>query len=120
MIEMLDVDELDHQLKELQGVVYDINFKNGWFDTSRTVLEDLMLIVTEVAEAAEEYREGNIKIGTTFDEKGKPLGFASEIADILIRLLDLCERHEIDLVKETIQKLDYNRTRGHRHGGKLA
>lgn len=50
---------------------------------------------------------------------GKPVGLPSEAADVLIRLLDTCQRHGIDLQAETVQKLEYNATRGHRHGGKV-
>jgi NTP pyrophosphatase (non-canonical NTP hydrolase) len=49
----------------------------------------------------------------------KPEGFGSECADVLIRLLDTCERRGVDLDWEIERKLAYNRTRGHRHGGKL-
>lgn len=48
----------------------------------------------------------------------KPEGFGSEAADVLIRLLDTCERRGVDLDWEIERKLAYNRTRGHRHGGK--
>ncbi len=49
---------------------------------------------------------------------GKPEGIGSEAADQLIRLLDHCKRHGIDLGREYIEKLAYNRTRGYKHGGK--
>jgi hypothetical protein len=48
----------------------------------------------------------------------KPVGVASEAADELVRLLDFAHRHNFNLGHEFAQKLAYNRTRGHRHGGK--
>lgn len=48
----------------------------------------------------------------------KPEGIGSEAADILIRLLDTCERWKIDLDHEFERKIAFNATRGHRHGGK--
>jgi phosphoribosyl-ATP pyrophosphohydrolase len=48
----------------------------------------------------------------------KPEGFGSEAADLLIRLLDTCERRGVDLDWEYARKISYNRTRGHRHGEK--
>jgi NTP pyrophosphatase (non-canonical NTP hydrolase) len=53
------------------------------------------------------------------DGLGKPEGVGSEFADILIRLLDEAERQGIDLDFEYARKVAFNRTRGHRHGGKL-
>lgn len=52
------------------------------------------------------------------DGVSKPEGVGSEMADIFIRLMDEVERTDIDLEWEVTRKLAYNRTRGHRHGGK--
>lgn len=52
------------------------------------------------------------------DGVSKPEGVGSEAADILIRLLDFVDRYDIDLLWEVERKLAFNRTRGHRHGGK--
>jgi hypothetical protein len=37
---------------------------------------------------------------------------------VLVRLLDTCARYDINLGREFTRKLEYNATRGHRHGGK--
>lgn len=76
----------------------------------------LMLIVTELAEALEDHRRG--AIATTFDENGKPHGFAQELADVAIRLGDLAEILDINLEAEIVMKLKYNKTRPIMHGGK--
>lgn len=44
---------------------------------------------------------------------------AEELADVLIRLLDTAKRHDIDLDLEVAKKLEKNRARGYRHGGKV-
>lgn len=41
-----------------------------------------------------------------------------EAADILIRLLDLCEKRGIDLARVTLAKMSYNDSRPYMHGGK--
>jgi NTP pyrophosphatase (non-canonical NTP hydrolase) len=48
----------------------------------------------------------------------KPEGAGSEAADVLIRLLDECDRQGIDLAFEYRRKIAFNRTRGHKHGGR--
>lgn len=126
--------EYQNLLEKLQKIVYEINAANGWFDANRSFGDDIALLHSEVSEAFEAYRDDKLErfYRTTkdgpkfyiddsldFNYMGyKPEGVASEAADQLVRLLDFCERHEIDLFAETISKLAYNRSRGYRHGNK--
>lgn len=48
----------------------------------------------------------------------KPEGIPSELADVVIRVFDLCGAYNIDLEAAIEEKLKYNRTRAIRHGGK--
>lgn len=107
-------------LPALQAEIHEINVANGWFDDDRSTVEGHMLIVSEVAEATEAYRRWKLEDQTPFqrDEPTKPEGVGSEYADILIRLLDQCERDDIDLDFEVERKLAFNRTRGYRHGNR--
>jgi NTP pyrophosphatase (non-canonical NTP hydrolase) len=91
---------------------------------------------SELSEALEEYRSGrekryyedhdgdetvylSVPFGASYPQGKKPIGVPSEMADVLIRLLDVCERYDINLYREFRAKLEYNKTRGHRHGGKV-
>jgi len=91
----------------------------GWYDEGKVKsdLESLMMVVTEVAEAVEELRKDELVIEKP-NEKGKPEGFGVELADTIIRLLDICAYKEIHIESIILRKLEYNLTRGHRHGGK--
>lgn len=82
--------------------------------TPAEILSKLMLTVTEVAEAAEDVREG--KMETTLDERGKPVGLGSELADIVIRVMDLAGGLGIDLESEMLRKASYNEGRERLHG----
>lgn len=103
------------------------------------VMSKLMLITTEVAEAAEIFRNAKLfpKLDACYeagDEKGtyfldyvdreqspaKPEGFGSELADIVIRVFDLAEDLGIDLAAEIKRKMHFNESRAYRHGGKVA
>jgi hypothetical protein len=94
--------------------------------TDATPGEDLMLIVTEAAEAMEELRRGKAP-GEVFykdepdrsqDTVMKPCGVPSEIADIMIRCLHFCGKHEIPIGRVLVEKMIYNDNRPHKHGNK--
>lgn len=112
---------------------------------TRYIIEKLWLVGSELTEAGEELREGHgihetyfedLKIpesliwevgpekarelieGDWADRLRKPEGFPSEVADAIIRLLHLVAETGIDIEAAIEQKLAYNATRGHRHGGK--
>ena len=82
------------------------------------VLALLTLIHSEVSEAAEDVRIGSMLTYTA--QNGKPKGFPSELADVVIRCMDLASAMGIDLTDEIVRKHDFNTTREERHGGKLA
>jgi hypothetical protein len=66
--------------------------------------EKLMLIVTEVAEAQEALRDGDLE------------NEAEEIADVLIRLLDYAAWRGISLDREVAEKMERNLGRPYLHG----
>lgn len=70
----------------------------------------------EISEALECLRDGEME--TWYGPTGKPEGFGIELADAVIRIMDLCEALDIDLEECMSIKHEYNKTRTHRHGGK--
>lgn len=78
--------------------------------------QKLMLIVGEVAEAHEELRSNKNPKHVYYRDDGKPEGFEFELADVLIRTLDLAGALGIDIGARVAEKLAFNRTRPNKHG----
>lgn len=128
-------------LKLMQAEVDAFCYAKGW-RKDITFGEEIALLHSELSEALEAFRVMGIEERLEFRagpgegfsrllpddlnaqrwmEQGmipKPLGVASELADTLVRLLDTCARHDIDLFGEFRKKMNYNWTRAYRHGGR--
>lgn len=107
---------------KINDVVQEIgkyNDENGWHENWH-LPEKLMMTVTELAEAQEELRKEGHFTDQEYYNPGslKPEGFAVEIADAVIRLMDICYVEGIDLEYMLLIKNKYNKTRGYRHGGR--
>lgn len=79
----------------------------------------LMLIAGEVTEAHEEIRAGREVNETYYVGSTKPEGVPSELADIIIRVMDFAGEYGIDLGRAVREKLVYNATRARMHGKKF-
>lgn len=124
-------------LRTMQRAAHDNAVAHGFVSDDgdeHVIPRSLMLIVTEVAEAMEAYRDYGFNVDderTIMDvvEKAqndgatadcKPEGMASELADVIIRVGDLAEHLGIDLDRAVTLKMAYNASRPYRHGGKRA
>jgi NTP pyrophosphatase (non-canonical NTP hydrolase) len=121
-------------LNQSANIIYQNNKEKGFWDKERNVGEMLMLIVSELGEAMEAHRKG--KFSESFDrfnwfndwdkkEKSSDRfnfsaymkdSFEDEIADTIIRLLDLSAGLGIDIEKHINFKIMYNKTRDKLHG----
>lgn len=110
-------------IKQAAWAIHSNAVEKGWYDGVEDVndptfvLSRLALIHTEVSEACEDVRTGAMT--TELRDDGKPVGFPSELADIVIRVFDVAESMGIDIESEIVAKHSFNRTRPYKHG-KLA
>lgn len=105
----------------------------------RNVGELIALLHSEVTEAFEAHRNNEPALWYEYDSPvgktdptsefaqqavvageilGKPQGIASELADVIIRILDMAQELDIPLITAVIDKHRYNQTRPYRHGNK--
>lgn len=112
-------------INELARKIHKSAVKHGFYDKNREVGTLLMLCVSELAEALEADRnmrfaylvdsidEENFK--EAFEECVKD-SFEDELADAVIRILDLCAYLNIDIDNHILMKMKYNEMRENKHG----
>lgn len=117
-------------LNEMRDEAYATSKSKGWYEQGRRDIPTLLcLIHSEVSEALEAWRETGDegiademkRIEIRFKSElynVKPEGVAAELADVVIRIGDLCGAYGIDLDAAVRAKMAFNKLRPHRHGGK--
>lgn len=120
------------KITDLVKQAYENAKDKGWHETERSPLEYHALIHSEVSEATEAARIGSDPLyfpnapthGVIREGVGeyilvvKPEGELVELADVVIRIADYCGSRGWDLERAIKLKMEYNKTRPHRHGGK--
>lgn len=100
-------------------VCWEISENAGWHETPRSTLERAMLVVTECAELSEAARNGTLQDPS--DHIPEHTQAAEEWADMLVRAFDHSREDGVtpsQLADAFIAKVEFNRSRPYRHGGK--
>lgn len=123
-------------IKQLSREIHQNAVNKGFWEENYNTAEKLMLIVSEISEALEADRKsyyadlGNsdlqvIEADMLNDEDYKALferkvknTFEDELADALIRILDLAHKKGINLEWHIRAKMRYNSLRPYKHGKK--
>lgn len=106
-------------LSDKQERVKANNVAHGWYDEERSFSDDIALLHTEISEAFDAYRSHKFNDATAVFAHNaecaliagpvdvfectcgvglpKPEGYGSELADVLVRLLDTADRYAINL-----------------------
>lgn len=106
------------KINELVETVHKNAIDKGWHTEKRSFAELVALCHCELSEAIEEYRKG-YKENETYFYCQKPEGIPIELADVVIRIMDMCGLYGIDLEEAIETKMEYNKKRPYRHGGKI-
>lgn len=88
----------------------------GFHDEPRSFGDIIALIHSEASEALEADRENLGKKEIYFTEDWKAYGVPIEMADILIRVFDVCWFYSIDLEEALSLKMRENEHRDYKHG----
>lgn len=122
-------------INELAQEIHKVNVKNGFYEDEKNIGEMIALIHSELSEMLEADRKGrefefprfgytikhlmeindNDKFKHYFESQTKDT-FEDELADSIIRLLDLAAFRGIDIEGHIKAKLRYNSLRPYKHG----
>lgn len=121
---------METQIQELSKAIHKNAQEKGFWEEPVNIAEKLMLVVSELSEALEADRKkvycrtSMLAVnGWVSDEdfcesfkKHVKDTFEDEIADAIIRLLDLCQKLNIPIEAHIEAKMRYNSTRPYKHG----
>ena len=113
---------MTYDFEKFQKDIHQLATEKGWWEgvdisDPHVLGTKLMLIVSELSEALEYVRGGNLGLEYRITDS-KPCGFSSELADVVIQTMDLAEAMGIDLWGAMLRKHAFNMTREAKHGGK--
>lgn len=111
---LLQTEHFISVLRNLAAEIHDNNVAKGWWEKDRNDGELIALCHSELSEALEALRHGN----PPDDKIPEFNGATAELADTVIRILDMCHHRGWDLGAAIIAKVEYNKTRPMKHGGK--
>ena len=96
----------------MSGSIHDNAAVHGWWDEPREDGTLIALIMSEAAEALEALRKGNGP-----DEHCPQFSGAEvELADVIIRIMDMAEARGWDVSGAIVAKHEFNKTRPYKHG----
>ncbi len=115
-------------INELMKQVHETAIQKRWWDEPQTFGDLMILVVTEATKAHKHIRDfgekdvqriwANSDPKTVFEGVAQPEGVPIELADIIIRTLDIAAHYNIDIETAIKVKMGYNKVRPARHGGK--
>ena len=116
-------------INELAAAAHLNAVSKGFYSPPSEFGTRIALIHSEVSEALEAHRNGNRAKSDTYEggdddyfkthyEANIKGSVEEEMADIVIRVMDMSASMQIDLESHIIAKMRYNSMRPHKHGGK--
>jgi NTP pyrophosphatase (non-canonical NTP hydrolase) len=114
IIEEHDAPAFVTEFNRLAEQVHQIAVDKGWWNEPRNDGEIIALMHSELSEALEYLRHDN----PASDHIPDFTGVEEEMADVIIRILDMAPSRGWRIAEAILAKMEYNRGRPIKHGGK--
>lgn len=102
-----------NHFNQLAQVVHETAKEKGWWDKERNDGEMIALMHSELSEGLEALRK-NLQS----DHIEQYHGIEEELADVIIRIMDMAQGRKLRVAEAVIAKLAFNAKRERMHGGK--
>lgn len=102
-------------LATMQARIHQQNKEMGWWDNNREMGTLLCLVHSEISEAMEGARKNLMD-----DHLPHRSMLEVELADAMIRIMDIAEHEGLDLAGAIVEKVEYNRSRADHQPGARA
>lgn len=103
-------------INSLRDEIHEYATEKGFWPDQQNIPEKIALIHSEISEALEAYRRN---VDKPDEHVPQFTNYTVELADAVIRILDLAGRDKLPIGEAIIAKLAYNKTRPHKHGKKF-
>lgn len=111
------MDDFIRAFEKVAEDVYQTALSKGWYDSGeRNLGEAIALMHSELSEALEALRAG---AATPSDKIEGFLGVEEELADCIIRIMDLSQNQKWRIAEAILAKIAFNKTRPPKHGKKF-
>lgn len=97
-------------LNDLCREAFETAKQNGWHEEKREFGTLIALMHSELSEALEAYRKDSEDVMWSH--------ITEELADVCIRIFNACGEYELDLATAIESKMEKNKARGYKYGGR--